>query len=358
MDNIPLELYNCLLSPTCRPTLFSALLELSMNIAFLGTILIVLVSPILGFTFWVVAGRKDTPADESPLSAYESFGIFKSSHTSKPANLSRPSSPPPTTDILPPPPPALIASDHHHDNRPHLLLSATGSVATIKLPLILSYLSTHHPNLSIRLILSPTALTFLSGQSAEQPTPATLLATIPTLEAIYLDSDEWLRPWVRGDPILHIELRRWADLMVIAPLSANAMAGLCGGFSSSLILSVARAWDGTGTIDEERPSVPWPYPLSTGQDDGGRRKKGIIVCPAMNTAMWNHPVTSSHMAKLEGEWNVDREGGWMEVLRPVEKNLACGDVGSGAMREWKEICGVVEERLGLSKGGKMGSKEN
>ncbi|EGP83030.1 putative phosphopantothenoylcysteine decarboxylase, partial [Zymoseptoria tritici IPO323] len=229
----------------------------------------------------------------------------------------------------PPPPPALIASDHHHDNRPHLLLSATGSVATIKLPLILSYLSTHHPNLSIRLILSPTALTFLSGQSAEQPTPATLLATIPTLEAIYLDSDEWLRPWVRGDPILHIELRRWADLMVIAPLSANAMAGLCGGFSSSLILSVARAWDGTGTIDEERPS-------------------GIILCPAMNTAMWNHPVTSSHMAKLEGEWNVDREGGWVEVLRPVEKNLACGDVGSGAMREWREICGLVEERLGLS----------
>ncbi|KJX95977.1 hypothetical protein TI39_contig851g00008 [Zymoseptoria brevis] len=345
MVNIPLELYNCLLSPTCRPTLFPALLEVSMNIAFLGTILIILVSPVLGFTFWV-ASRKDTP-DETPLSAYEPFGIFK------PSRVSEPSASPSTTNILPPPSPVLIASDHHHDNRPHLLLSCTGSVATIKLPLILSYLSSTHPNLSIRLILSQTSLSFLRGQSAENPTPRTLLDTIPTLEAIYLDSDEWLRPWVRGDPILHIELRRWADLMVIAPLSANAMAGLCAGFSDSLILSVARAWDGTGTIDVEREGVEWPYParyppLSTGRDDGGR-KKGIIVCPAMNTAMWNHFATREHMAKLEGEWNVRNEGGWVEVLRPVEKNLACGDVGSGAMREWREICGVVEERLGLKR---------
>ncbi len=38
---------------------------------------------------------------------------------------------------------------------------------------------------------------------------------------------------------------------------------------------------------------------------------------------------------------------WIEVLRPVEKTLACGDSGDGAMREWTEIVSVIEERLNL-----------
>lgn len=47
-----------------------------------------------------------------------------------------------------------------------------------------------------------------------------------------------------------------------------------------------------------------------------------------------------------------REGeGWFEVVRPVEKELACGDVGDGAMREWKEIVTIIEERLGLTQNG-------
>jgi phosphopantothenoylcysteine decarboxylase len=62
--------------------------------------------------------------------------------------------------------------------------------------------------------------------------------------------------------------------------------------------------------------------------------------------MWEHPVTRKHLAVLEGEWGV-ANGGWIEVLRPVEKTLACGDTGSGAMREWKQIVDVIEQRLGL-----------
>ena len=68
--------------------------------------------------------------------------------------------------------------------------------------------------------------------------------------------------------------------------------------------------------------------------------------PAMNTAMWNHPVTSKQLAVLEQEWGVGN-GGWFEVLRPMEKMLACGDTGSGAMRDWKAIVGAIEERLCL-----------
>lgn len=221
----------------------------------------------------------------------------------------------------------LKASSHINDGKRHLLLCATGSVATIKTPLILKSLS-HHPNLSIRLLLSESASKFLQAQSPEQP-HLERLTEIKNVDAIYHDDDEWRKPWVRGDEILHIELRRWADLMVIAPLSANSLAKLAVGLSDNLVSSVARAWDTDGRVD-------------------GRRKS-IVVAPAMNTAMWNHPATTKHMAVLDGEWNV-ANGGWVEVLRPIEKSLACGDTGSGAMREWKDIVRVVEEILGLQLG--------
>jgi phosphopantothenoylcysteine decarboxylase len=250
-----------------------------------------------------------------------------------------------------PPQPILKASDHHSDQKHHLLLAATGSVATIKIPLILHALS-HHPALSIRLIFSDSARQFLQGQSAEQPTIASLLK-IPNVDGIYFDEHEWTKPWVRGDSILHIELRRWADLMVVAPLSANGLAKVSQGMSGDLVSSVIRAWDFSGLIDGARPDVALPYDMGKSREEleglpeafREGRKKGIIVAPAMNTAMWSHPVTAKQLKVLE-EWGFGN-GGWFEVLRPMEKMLACGDTGSGAMRDWKEIVGVIEERLCL-----------
>ena len=72
----------------------------------------------------------------------------------------------------------------------------------------------------------------------------------------------------------------------------------------------------------------------------------------MNTAMWKHPVTTKQMGVLEVEW-----GSWVEVLRPVEKGLACGDVGSGAMRPWEEIVDIVEKRMSRAiEAGRFGSQ--
>lgn len=132
-------------------------------------------------------------------------------------------------------------------------------------------------------------------------------------------------------------------MLVVAPLSANSMAKMVGGGADNLLLSVVRAWDTTGEIDGGGGR--------SGEGKGkekmrGKKKKRIIVAPAMNTAMWRHPVTGKQLKVLEEEWGVDADG-WVEVLRPVEKVLACGDAGDGAMREWKEIVMVIEERLGL-----------
>ena len=242
---------------------------------------------------------------------------------------------------------ALKAADHANDGNYHLLLAATGSVATIKIPLILSALSKYE-NLSIRLLLSPSATSFLQGQANEQP-PLAQIRKIKNLDAIYLDADEWRKPWVRGDSILHIELRRWADMMVIAPLSANSLAKIALGMSDSLIASVARAWDTTGLIDGVREGMRL---AGAGGEKGG---KVILVAPAMNTAMWNHPATKRHLDLVaKGEWST-AEGGWFEVLQPIDKGLACGDVGGGAMKEWREIVGVIERKfpdLRIGAGGK------
>ncbi|KAJ5220289.1 hypothetical protein N7468_009493 [Penicillium chermesinum] len=171
--------------------------------------------------------------------------------------------------------------------------NSTGSVATIKLPQIVTALN--HESLSIRIVLSDSAA-----------------------------NDEWDPSWVRGAGILHINLRKWADILVIAPLSANSLAKISSGFSDSLLMSIIRAWDASGLVDGQGP-----------QD-----KKRILVFPAMNTAMWLHPVTESQIAVLEG-WD------WFEVFRPVGKALACGDVGVGAMREWAEVVTIIQQRLGL-----------
>ncbi|KAF1987878.1 flavo protein [Aulographum hederae CBS 113979] len=217
------------------------------------------------------------------------------------------SNPPPSTTSSESAP--LLLSHSHNDKKHHLLLSASGSVATIKLPSIISALSLH-PALSIRLILTPSASHFLRGQSAEQPC-LTSLARLPNVDGVYLDEDEWAEPWVRGGKILHIELRRWAHLLVVAPLSANSLAKVVGGFADGLLLSVIRAWDASGVLD-----LPYYFDPNTSEEEDGKdlvgkgadevtpRVKRILVAPSMNTAMWKHPVTKKQIAVLEGEWGV------------------------------------------------------
>lgn len=114
--------------------------------------------------------------------------------------------------------------------------------------------------------------------------------------------------------MLHIELRKWADLLVVAPLSANTLSSIVVGRCDGLLLSVLRAWD-------------W------------REERGVVVAPAMNTLMWTHPVTGGQVETLKG-WGV-------EVLMPVSKVLACGDEGVGGMVGVEVVVEAVGRRLGI-----------
>ena len=134
------------------------------------------------------------------------------------------------------------------------------------------------------------------------------------------DEDEWL-DWKKvGDPVLHIELRRWADIMVVAPCSANTLAKMANGLCDDLLSCIVRAWDFND-----------PY-------------KRMVIAPAMNTMMWESPFTRKHLATL-----VELGGGTMDdqnrvvIVGPVEKTLACGDVGNGAMAAPADIMKMVEK---------------
>lgn len=147
----------------------------------------------------------------------------------------------------------FLASDYASDGKKHLLLAASGSVATIKLPRMAEALSCHK-DLSVRIVLTKAGENFLAGQSDEQPT-LQYLRSIPNIDGVFLDQDEWTEPWTRGAGILHIELRRWSDLLVIAPLSANSLAKMTTGLADNLLLSVVRAWDTTGATDHIASAV-------------------------------------------------------------------------------------------------------
>lgn len=100
----------------------------------------------------------------------------------------------------------FVAQHYRDDNKFHILLAASGSVATIKLPNITAALC-QNENVSVRIIVTEASEQFLMNQSAEQPI-LNSLRQIEGVDGIYRDRDEWSPPWTRGGPVLHIELRK------------------------------------------------------------------------------------------------------------------------------------------------------
>lgn len=94
----------------------------------------------------------------------------------------------------------------------HVLLCCTGSVATIKAINIIELLHSFN-DIEVRVIFTKYA-----GHFCDQKRIVDLGASF------YRDEDEWTTWQNRGDPIVHIELGKWADVLVIAPLDANTLA--------------------------------------------------------------------------------------------------------------------------------------
>ncbi|VDB90203.1 unnamed protein product [Peniophora sp. CBMAI 1063] len=197
----------------------------------------------------------------------------------------------------------FTAESSRREGYTHILLMTTGSVASVKAPLIVEELLTYG-KVDIEVVATKASLTFFDP------------AAIRKLGVnVWVDEDEWLSDYKIGDPILHIELRRWADVVLVAPCSANTLAKIAGGLCDNLATSLLRALS---------PDTP------------------TFLYPAMNTLMYQHPLTSRHLAII-------RDVIGYTVVGPISKGLACGDVGVGAMVEWRDIVAAVVEKFALTK---------
>ena len=201
------------------------------------------------------------------------------------------------------------------DYKVDVILGMTGSVASIKageLIMRLAYLA--GPRItSLKVVATKAAKHFFNWEEVKKDLSS------PNI-GFHSDEEEW-RDWKKvGDPVLHIELRRWADILVIAPCSANTLAKLANGLCDDLLSCIVRAWD---------------------FKDPNKR---LIIVPAMNTMMWESPFTQKHLETL-----VELGGGTMDdqkrvqIIGPVEKTLACGDVGNGAMASPEDIVRLVAD---------------
>ncbi|KAG0213880.1 hypothetical protein BGX28_003304 [Mortierella sp. GBA30] len=176
-------------------------------------------------------------------------------------------------------------------SKKRILIGATGSVASVKIPIIVKTLLEEIGDLiEIKVVTTNAALHFFK--------PADVLSEVLT------DQDEWNAWGKMSDPVMHIELRNWADMFIICPLDANTLAKLAQGLCDNLITCILRAWD------DSRP---------------------VIVCPAMNTNMWNHKFTAIHLATL-----TDVLG--YQVIPPISV---------GAMAEYRTIVDEIKRQVDM-----------
>ncbi|SLN45435.1 Coenzyme A biosynthesis bifunctional protein CoaBC [Pseudoruegeria aquimaris] len=106
----------------------------------------------------------------------------------------------------------------------------------------------------------------------------------------------------------HIELSRAADLVVVAPATADLMAKMAGGHANDLASTLLMATD-----------------------------KRVLIAPAMNVRMWEHPATQRNLETLETDGIL--------IVGPNKGDMACGEYGPGRMAEPLEIVAAIEAAL-------------
>ncbi|KAL7534725.1 hypothetical protein ACHAWF_004934 [Thalassiosira exigua] len=265
------------------------------------------------------------------------------------------------------------AGTSRHRRRPRILLGVTGSVAAVKGPKLALLLADEAgAGADVKVVLTRTVERHFwrEGRAAstyDRDSWTALRAATSGSDgseperdggrrrssggdvSIHRAEEEWAAYNGLSDPVLHIDLRNWADACVVAPLSAHTLAKFAHGSCDDLLSCVVRAWD----FGQRR----------TAEGRFGRRGKPLILAPAMNTVMWDHPLTRAQLeavrgfsqgAKAEDE-AASRGGGEAKggtdvvvVVEPAVKKLACGEVGAGALADLDVIVDEVKKCLGRS----------
>ncbi len=174
-----------------------------------------------------------------------------------------------------------------------ILLGVTGSIAAYKATFLIRLLV--KAEAEVKVILTPASLDFV--------TPVTLstLSKNPAITDFYLEKDA-------GQWVNHVDLGLWADLMLIAPASANTLAKMNQGVSDNILL--------TTYLSARCP---------------------IWVAPAMDLDMYTNPATTENFKQLEAKG--------VRVLESAEGELASGLKGKGRLQEPEELFAHIQEHF-------------
>lgn len=178
----------------------------------------------------------------------------------------------------------------------HILLGVTGSIAAYKIANLASMLV--KLNADVHVIMTKNAEQFISP------------ITFETLTGNKVIDDTFERN--SGYHVAHIAMAAEADVVMIAPASANVIAKLAHGIADDMLTSTMLAC-----------TAP------------------ILVSPAMNTHMYENPVTQENMEKLKSLG--------YKLIEPSSGYLACGDTGKGKMPEPEVLCECILQEIACEK---------
>lgn len=173
-----------------------------------------------------------------------------------------------------------------------IVIGITGSIAAYKTPLLVRLLKKE--GAEVKVMMTPAATDFV--------TPLTLstLSENPVLiDPFNPDDGSWTS---------HVELGRWADLYVLAPVSANTMAKMAAGIADNFFL--------TAYLSSKCP---------------------VLFAPAMDLDMFNHPATQKNINTLVETGNI--------LIEPAVGELASGLSGPGRMEEPERIFDIITNHL-------------
>jgi len=174
----------------------------------------------------------------------------------------------------------------------NIVLGVSGGIAAYKTPELVRRLQ--DAGASVRVVLTPNAARFVAPLA---------LATVSGHGVIV---DSWGDPEKGG--VDHIELARWAQLLLIAPATANIIAKLAVGIADDALSTYAVA-----------------------------HRAGILLAPAMNTGMLQHVTVQQNLATLRARG--------LDIIEPDAGLLACGDEGAGRMPDPPVIVARVQEHF-------------
>lgn len=176
----------------------------------------------------------------------------------------------------------------------HILLSITGGIAAYKAADLASKLTG----------AGGVVRTIMTDCACKMVAPATLEAVTgqPVYTSLWQGPEEF--------KIGHIKMSDWADVVVVAPATANVIGKIAGGICDDLLsTTLCACWN-----------------------------KKVLLAPAMNNLMWANPIVQQNIAKIEAHLK-------FRIIGPETGRLACGTEGVGRMTEPADILKALIELL-------------